>query len=110
MYGLIVKLTSISDRRSELIEVLGGDDSRTVAGCLSFIVAEDASDKDVLWVTEVWTNEASHKASLEHPPSKPNLPTIEFLVASYERIAVTEPVEKHSHPMHGELPMNDRPL
>lgn len=102
MYGLIVKLTSVSGRRAELIEVLGGDDSQTIAGCLSFIVGEDTADEDVLWVTEVWESEASHRASLELPPSKPGLPAIETLVARYERIAITQPVEKHSHPMHGE--------
>ncbi len=105
MFGLIVRLTSASGRRADLIEVLGGNDSHTVAGCLSFIVAEDTTDKDVLWVTEVWSSEASHKASLELPPSRPGLPPIETLVAGYKRIAVTEPVKKHSHPMHGEAPL-----
>ena len=104
MYGLIVKLTSATGQRADLIEVLGGDDSHTIVGCLSFIVAEDPADNDVLWVTEVWDSEASHKASLELPPSKPGLPAIETLVARYERIAVTKPIEKHSHPMHVELP------
>ena len=104
MYGLIVKLTSASSRRAELIEVLGGDDSHTIAGCLSFIVAEDPADEDVLWITEVWQSEASHKASLDLPPSRRGLPAIETLVARYQRIAVTKPVEKHSHPMHGEVP------
>jgi quinol monooxygenase YgiN len=104
MYGLIVRLTAESGRRAELINVLGGDDSHTVSGCRSFIVAEDAADEDVLWVTEVWESEASHKASLELPPSKAGLPPIESLIARYERIAVTKPVEKNSHPMHVELP------
>jgi quinol monooxygenase YgiN len=103
MYGLIVRLTSAPRRRAELIDVLGGDDSHTVAGCLSFIVAEDAVNEDVLWVTEVWDGEASHKASLELPPSRPGLPAIETLVVRYERIAVTKPVEKNSHPMHSEV-------
>ena len=71
MYGLIVRLTSASGRRTELIDVLGGDDSHTVAGCLSFIVSEDQTDEDVLWVTEVWDSEASHKASLSRSPSRP---------------------------------------
>ena len=103
MYGLIVKLTAASRRRAELIEVLGGDNSHTIQGCLSFIVAEDTADDDVLWVTEVWESEAVHKASLDLPPSKPGLPPIETLVARHERVAVTRPVEKHSHPMHGEI-------
>jgi quinol monooxygenase YgiN len=50
--------------------VLGGDDSNTVAGCLRFIVAEDAADQSVVWVTEVWASEASHQASLALPPSE----------------------------------------
>ncbi|WP_263381630.1 putative quinol monooxygenase [Granulicella arctica] len=102
MYGLIVKLTAVSGRRAELIEVLGGDDSHMIAGCLSFIVSEDAADDSILWVTEVWASEAHHEASLALPPSKHGLAAIETLVAGYERIAVTKPVEKHSHPMHGE--------
>lgn len=103
MYGLIVKLTAASGRRSDLVEVLGGDDSHTIAGCLSFIVAEDTADADVLWVTEVWDSEASHKASLDLTPRRAGLPAIETLVARHEKIAVTKPVEKNSHPMHGEI-------
>ena len=102
VYGLIVKLTAATGCRAELIEVLGGDDSQTIAGCRSFIVAEDLADEDVLWITEVWDSEASHKASLELPPSRTGLPAIETLVARHETVAVTRPVEKHSHPMHGE--------
>ena len=107
MYGLIVKLTSAAGRRAELIEVLGGDDSHTISGCLSFIVAEDQANEDVLWVTEVWASEASHKASLDLPPSRPGLPPIETLVARHERVAATTPIEQHSHPMHGELPLRE---
>ena len=104
MYGLIVKLTSASGRRAELIEVLGGDDSHTVPGCLSFIVAEDVAEEDVLWITEVWDSEASHKASLNLPPSRAGLPAIETLVVRHETVAVTKTVKKQSHPMHGEVP------
>ena len=102
MYGLIVKLTSASGRRAELTAVLGGDDSDTISGCLSFIVAEDQANEDVLWVTEVWESEASHRTSLDLPPSRPGLPSIETLVARHETVAVTKPVEQHSHPLHGE--------
>ena len=102
MFGLIVKLTSTPGHRAELIEVLGGDDSHTIPGCLSFIVAEDSAHEDVLWVTEVWESEASHHASLALPPSKLGLAPIETLVARHDHIAISKPVAKHSHPIHGE--------
>ena len=105
MYGLVVKLTSSSGRRAELIEVLGGENSHNVSGCLSFIVGEDSADENVLWVTEVWESEASHKASLKLPTSMRGLSSIETLVARHEIIAVTMPVQKQSHPMHREVPL-----
>ena len=33
-------------------------------GCLSYVVAEDPTDPDAIWVTEVWKDKASHAASL----------------------------------------------
>ncbi len=102
MYGLIVKLTSTPGRRDELIQFMGGEDSHTVPGCLSFIVAEDATDKDVLWITEVWSSQESHEASLAAPPIKESLTDADTLIAAFEKIATTRPVEKASHPLHGE--------
>lgn len=102
MYGLIVKLTSAPGRREELIEMMGGEDSDRVPGCLSFIVAEDSADKDVLWITEVWESQASHEASLAAPPAKESFKDADTLIAGSEKIATTKPVERSSHPMHGE--------
>ena len=102
MYGLIVKLTAVPGRRPDLITMLGGDDSRTVPGCLSFIVAEDAADPNVLWVTEVWQSQAAHEASLQAPASKESFTDADTLIAAFEKIATTTPVAKSSHPLHGE--------
>ena len=102
MYGLIVKLTSAAGRRSDLIAMMGGENSHTVAGCLSFIVAADAVEADVLWITEVWASKESHEASLAAPPAKENFADADTLIAGYEKIATTKPVERASHPMHGE--------
>ena len=102
MYGLVVKLTAARGRRGELIEMMGGKDSQTVKGCLSFIVAEDAADEDVLWITEVWESQASHEASLALPPIKESLKDVDTLIAGFEKVATTRVVEKSSHPLHGE--------
>ena len=103
MYGLIVKLTTAPGRRNELITLMGGDDSHTIPGCLSFIVAEDAADENVLWITEVWESQASHEASLQAPPVKEGFADAGTLIAGYEKVATTNPVKKSSHPLHGEV-------
>jgi quinol monooxygenase YgiN len=100
MFGLIVKLTSAPGRRSDLIEMLGGEDSHTVDGCLSFIVAEDATEENVLWITEVWKSQEAHEASLK--VQVPRMDGIETVIARFDKIATTQPVKKSSHPLHGE--------
>ena len=102
MFGLIVKLTSAPGRRSDLIALMGGDDSHTIPGCLSFIVAEDATDENILWITEVWQSQAAHQASLDAPPIKESLTGADTLIVAFEKIAATRPVANSSHPLHGE--------
>jgi len=36
-------------------------------GCLSYIVAEDSSDPNANWITEVWDSQKSHQESLKLP-------------------------------------------
>lgn len=102
MYGLIVKLTAAAGRRAELITAMGGADSGSIPGCLSFIVGEDTSDDNVLWITEVWDTQQSHEASLKRPPAHAALASLDTLITAYEKVATTRPVRGSSHPLHGE--------
>lgn len=61
-------------------------------GCLLYVVAEDAMDKNVVWVSEAWDNMASHDASLSLPAVKSVIPRAQAIVAKFEKIAVTNPV------------------
>jgi quinol monooxygenase YgiN len=47
MYGLIVKMAMICGRREEMIEILK-ESASNMAGCLSYVVAKDSADEDVL--------------------------------------------------------------
>jgi quinol monooxygenase YgiN len=60
-------------------------------GCLSYIVAKDATDPNILWVTEAWDSMASHDASLSLPQVKRAIPRATEMVANFEKIAVTNP-------------------
>ena len=91
MYGLIVKLTIAPGKREDMIAILK-ESAADMPGCYSYIVAKDAADKNVLWVTEVWDSEASHDASASLPAVKKAIPQGKELVTGFEKIAVTTPV------------------
>lgn len=91
MYGLIAKLTAVSGLRDELIKILE-EGTRNMPGCRNYIVAKDAAEENVVWVTEIWDSETSHQASLSLPAVQDTVAQAKPLVAGFERVAVTNPV------------------
>lgn len=91
MYGLIVKMTIVPGKRDEMFRILK-QSAADMPGCFSYVIAKDAADENVLWVTEVWDSVASHDESLSLPQVKNAIPQAKPLVANFERIAVTNPV------------------
>lgn len=73
MYGLIGKMTAHPGQRDALIAILT-ESTGEMPGCLSYVVARDAKEADVLWVTEVWKSQADHQGSLK-------LPTVQAAIA-----------------------------
>ena len=63
MYGLIGKIKAVPGQRDALISILI-EGAKDMPGCQSYIVAQDQSDQDAIWVTEVWDDKASHQTSL----------------------------------------------
>ncbi|MEO6519029.1 MAG: putative quinol monooxygenase [Pseudoxanthomonas sp.] len=66
MYGLIGKMKIVPGQRDALISILI-DGVSGMPGCLSYIVAQDPTDADAIWVTEAWESKESHQASLSLP-------------------------------------------
>jgi quinol monooxygenase YgiN len=91
MYGLIVKLTAAPGAREELIRILR-ESAVNMPGCISYVVAKDLAEENVLWVTEVWDSEASHDSSLSLPAVRNAMPGAKPLVLRFEKIATTNPV------------------
>lgn len=91
VYGLIGKFKAKPGQRDALISAMLDDDT-TIPGCLSFVVARDPGDPDMVWITEVWDTKASHKASLEMPSVKASIERAMPLIASFDMHAETDPV------------------
>ncbi len=91
MYGLIGKMTAQDGRRSALTDIL----VKGVAGmpgCLSYVVADDPADANVIWITEVWEAKEAHAASLQLPSVRDAITKGRPLIAGMERVAETSPV------------------
>ena len=97
MYGLIGKMKAVPGQRDTLISIMVGAVT-SMPGCLSYVVARDPTDVDAIWVTEVWTDEASHKASLSIPEVKDTISRAKPLIAGFGEYFVTEPVGGHGLP------------
>lgn len=66
MYGLITRIRTVEGHREALAAVLI-EGTAAMPGCISYVVAADATDDCALWVTEIWDSSASHRASLILP-------------------------------------------
>ncbi len=91
MYGLIGRLRAAPGQRDALLALLL-EGSGDMPGCLSYVVARDPADADAIWITEVWTDEASHKTSLSLPSVQAAIAKARPLIAGFDSQTVTEPV------------------
>jgi quinol monooxygenase YgiN len=94
VYGLIGKILAVSGARDELAAILI-DGVGGMPGCLSYVVALDPADPDALWVTEVWTGEDAHRASLSLPSVRDAIARGRPLIAGFGERFETRPVGGH---------------
>lgn len=91
MYGLIGKMKATKGQRDVLVAILlnGITD---MPGCLSYVVAQDPTDEDAIWITEVWDSKESHRASLALPSVQQAIARGKSFIAGFGERFETEPV------------------
>ena len=97
MYGLIGRMKAVPGQRDALIAILLGGTS-SMPGCLSYIVAQDPTDADAIWITEVWDNPENHRASLGLPAVQQAIAKGKPLIASFAERFETAPVGGYGLP------------
>lgn len=89
MYGLIGKMLATPGNRDALATILL-QGIAGMPGCLSYIVAQDPTNPDALWVTEVWASQAEHQASLSLPSVRAAITQARPIIAGFgERFETT---------------------
>ena len=94
MYGVIGKMRAVAGRRDDLAAILLEGVSQ-MPGCLAYVGATDASDAEVLWVTEAWDRKDCHAAALSLPFVKDSIARAKPLIAAFEQYIETTPVGGH---------------
>ena len=94
MYGLIGKMIAVPGERAALATILI-DNVGGMPGCLSYVVAEDATEPDALWVTEVWESAEAHRASLTLPEVQQAIALGRPLIAGFGERFETTPLGGH---------------
>ena len=94
MYGLIGKMTAAAGQRDALAAILL-ESTNVMPGCLSYVIAADATDPDALWITEVWESPAGHQASLALPAVKAAIAKGRSLIAGFSNRVETVPLGGH---------------
>jgi quinol monooxygenase YgiN len=91
MYGLMGKMKVAPGKRGEVIRLLL-DGTTAMPGCLSYVVAEDPTDPDAIWITEVWDSKESHEASLRLPSVREAIAQARPLITGFGERFETVPV------------------
>ena len=90
MYGTIGKMTVAAGKRAEVIALLL-QAVKGMPGCLSYVVAEDRSDENGIWITEVWDSKESHDASLALPEVRKAIAAARPVIVGFSNQVVTTP-------------------
>jgi len=94
MYGLIGKMKTMPGQRDALISILLEGVSG-MPGCHSYIVAQDPTDPDAIWITEAWDSQESHRASLSLPSVQEAISRGKPLIAGFGERFETTPIGGH---------------
>lgn len=91
MYGLIGKMLAQPDQRQALAAIMLAN-TQGMPGCLSYVVANDPTDDNAIWITEVWTDQASHRASLQLPQVQEAIRQARPMIAGFGERFETKPL------------------
>lgn len=91
MYGLIGKMLAQPGKRDELVGLLL-ESTGAMPGCLSYVVATDATHPDAIWITEVWDGPESHQGSLKLAAVQATIAKARPLIAGFGERFETQPV------------------
>jgi quinol monooxygenase YgiN len=72
-YALLNKLTAKPGQRQSVVDILleSGKLFDDNPACHMYLVSESSNNPDVIWVTDLWTDQEAHAEALKAPDLRP---------------------------------------
>jgi quinol monooxygenase YgiN len=93
MYGMAGKITANTGQRNTLVAALleAAAVMEEMEGCKLYLVSLSPTDPDAIWITEVWSDQKAHQASLANEEIRAIIARNRPLIAAMEGVEL-EPV------------------
>lgn len=107
-FGLYGKITTHAGQRDALVAVLleAASALEGVPGCELYIVNVSPTEPDTVWVTEVWSSQEAHQASLNRNEVKALIQRGRPLIAGGERVELV-PIGGKGFPANHIMPSQE---
>lgn len=93
VFGQINKITTTTGKRGEVVRlVMSGPEQ--LPECRLYLIATDAKNEDVFWVTEVWDSEASQMAAPGIPQVRASIDLAMPLIRAFETVATFDSAQE----------------
>jgi len=92
-YGLIGQMMAQPGQRAALVAILS-EGTGSMPGNIAYLIGEDSTNADAIWIVELWDGKESHAASLQLPTVQEAIRKGRPLIAGFGTRAEFKPVAK----------------
>ena len=92
-YGLLGQMMAQPGQRAALAAILA-EGTGEMPGNIAYLIGEDSTNPDAIWIVELWDSKESHAASLQLPAVREAIKRARPLIAGFGTRAEFKPVAK----------------
>jgi len=95
-YGLIGQMIAQPGQRAALAAILA-DGTTAMPGNIAYLIGEDSTNPDAIWIVELWSDKDAHAASLQLPAVQAAIKKGRPLIVGFGQRIEFKPVASARH-------------
>ena len=95
-YGLLGQMMAQPGKRTELVAILS-EGTGEMPGNIAYLIGEDSTNPDAIWIVELWSDKDAHAASLQLPAVQAAIKKGRPLIVGFGQRIEFKPVASARH-------------